>query len=83
MILAVKEKLVSNQCNITAAFVTAPIPKDEVVYVQQPRDFVKDADSVQCLNSWRYGMRQSPRYFFGYLSKILIAQSLIPSKRDP
>ena len=53
MILAAKEKLVPNQCNITAAFVTAPIPSDEVVYVQQPQGFIKDQDAfyVKILNS--------------------------------
>ena len=28
-------------------------------------------------------MKQSPRYFFGYLTKKLEAQGLIPSKHDP
>jgi hypothetical protein len=36
MILAAKERLVSAPYDITAAFVTAPIPANEVVYVQQP-----------------------------------------------
>ena len=33
MILVVKEKLVSAQCDITAAFVHTTLPVDEVVYV--------------------------------------------------
>ena len=40
MIIAAKEGWVSAQCDITAAFTTAPIPDDEVVYVAQPRGFV-------------------------------------------
>ena len=36
MILVAKEKLIPSQCDITALFVTAPIPPDKVVYVQQP-----------------------------------------------
>ena len=83
MILAAKEQLVSTQCDITAAFVTAPIPPDEVVYVQQPRGFMKDPDSVLRLNSCLYGMKQSPRYFFAYLTKKLEAQGLTPSNHDP
>ena len=83
MILAAKERLVSSQCDITAAFVTAPIPPDEVVYVEQPRGFKKDPDSVLRLNSCLYGMKQSPRYFFGYLTKKLEAQGLTPSEHDP
>ena len=87
MILAAKEGLVSAQCDITAAFVTAPIPKDEVVYVQQPRGFVQKGpngeDLVCRLNSCLYGMRQSPRYFFGYLTKKFERAGLYPSKHDP
>jgi hypothetical protein len=65
MILAAKEGLVSAQYDITAAFVTAPIPENEVVYVQQPRGFTKtvpNGEPLVCrLNSCLYGMRQSPR----------------------
>ncbi len=35
------------------------------------------------LNSCLYEMKQSPRYFFGYLTKKLEAQGLVPSKSDP
>ncbi len=35
------------------------------------------------LNSCLYGMKQSPRYFFGYLTKKLEAQGLIHSKSNP
>jgi len=87
MILAAKEGLVSAQCDITAAFVTAPIPNDEVVYLQQPRGFVQKGpngeDLVCRLNSCLYGMRQSPRYFFGYLTKKFERAGLYPSKHDP
>ncbi len=41
MILAAKEGLVSAQCDITTAFVTAPIPPNEVVYIEQPRGLYK------------------------------------------
>ena len=83
MILAAKEGLVSAQCDITAAFVTAPVPPNEVIYVEQPRGFVKDSAMVCYLNSCLYGMKQSPRYFFGYLTKKLEAQGLKPSDSDP
>ena len=36
VILDAKKKLVSSQCDITAAFVTAIIPPDKVFYIQQP-----------------------------------------------
>ena len=82
MILAAMENLASVQCDITAAFVTAPIPKDEVVYVKQSKGFIKDSTKVLCLNSCLYGMQQSPRYSFGYLTKeaMLIMSS---SKMSP
>ena len=83
MILAAKDNLVSSQCDISAAFVTAPIPEGEVVYVEQPKGFVKDPTMVCCLNSCLYGMKQSQRYFFLYLSKKLVAQGLIPLNSDP
>ena len=39
MILAVKEKLISAQCDITAAFVHDSLPENDEVYVHQPRGF--------------------------------------------
>jgi len=54
MILAAKEMLISTQCDITAAFVTAPIPKDEVVYVHQQHGFIKDPSYVLRLNACLY-----------------------------
>ncbi|KAL7555000.1 hypothetical protein ACHAWF_018958 [Thalassiosira exigua] len=83
MILAAKEQLVSAQCDITAAFVTAPIPPDETVYVAQPRGFVRGTNKVLRLKTCLYGMRQSPRYFFRYLTKKLKKQGLEPSDNDP
>ncbi|KAL7554972.1 hypothetical protein ACHAWF_018568 [Thalassiosira exigua] len=83
MILAAKEGLVSAQCDITAAFVTAPIPPDEVVYVAQPRGFEQGKNKVLRLKTCLYGMRQSPRYFFQYLTEKLRKQGLEPSNLDP
>jgi hypothetical protein len=39
MILAIKLKLISVQCDITAAFVHGWIPPMEMIYVHQPRRF--------------------------------------------
>ncbi|KAL7548588.1 hypothetical protein ACHAWF_011864 [Thalassiosira exigua] len=83
LVLAAKEKWVSAQCDITPAFVTAPIPPNETVYVAQPRGFVRGENKVFRLKSCLYGMRQSPRYFFGYLTKKLLKQGLEPSYLDP
>ena len=76
MILAAMEGWVSSQCDITAAFATAPMPDGEVGYVEQPRGFVKDPSLVLQLKTCLYGLRQSPQYFFGYLTKKFEAQGL-------
>jgi hypothetical protein len=39
MILAIKLKLISVQCDITAAFVHGWVPPTETIYVHQPRGF--------------------------------------------
>ena len=67
----------------TSAFVTAPIPEGKFVYVEQSKGFVKDSTMVCRLNSCLYGMKQSPRHFFGYLLTTLAAQGLVPSNSDP
>ena len=83
MILAVKEKLISAQCDITAAFVHATLPVGEEVYVHQPRGFNRGKDYVLKLSKSLYGMRQSPRYFFKYLTEHLEQHCLKPFNLDP
>ena len=83
MILAAKERLILAQCDITATFVHATMPKGEDVYVHQPRGFNRGSQFVLRLNRSLYGMRQSPRYFFKYLTKRLERQGLKPSDLDP
>jgi hypothetical protein len=39
MILAIKLKLISIQCDITSAFVHGRVPPTETIYVHQPRGF--------------------------------------------
>ena len=62
---------------------SAPIPDNELVYVAQPRGFVQGTNKVLRLKSCLYGMKQSPRYFFRYLTKKLEKQGLKPSNLDP
>ena len=83
MILAARENLISAQCDITAAFVHAHLPKGEKVYVHQPRGFNRGSQYVLSLKRSLYGMRQSPRYFFQYLSKRLEKHGVLPSNLDP
>ena len=44
---------------------------------------MKHTYSVLHLNSCLYGMKQSPRYFFEYLTEKIEAQDLTPSNQDP
>jgi hypothetical protein len=54
------------------------------MYVHQPRGFNRGhGDKVLRLKWTLYGLKQSPRYFFGYLSERLIKLGLSPSKYDP
>ena len=83
MILAANKRLILARCDITTAFVHATMPKGEDVYVHQPRGFNRGSQFVLRLNRSLYGMRQSPRYFFKYLTKRLERQGLKPSDLDP
>jgi hypothetical protein len=84
MILAIKLLLISVQCNITAAFIRARVPATESIYVHQPRGFHHGrGDKVLCLKRTLYGLKQSPRYFFQYVTERLIKQGLTASKFNP
>jgi hypothetical protein len=82
MILAIKMKLISVQCNITAAFVHGRVT--EIIYVHQPRGFNRGKrDEVLCLKRTLYGLKQLPQYFFHYLTECLIKQGLTALQFDP
>ncbi len=84
MILAIKLKLVSVQCDITAAFIHGQVPSTETIYVHQPRGFHRgQGDEVLRLKCTLYGLKQSSRYFFQYLTKRLVKQGLTASAFDP
>ncbi len=82
MILAAKLKLISVQCDITAAFIHGRVT--ETINVHQPRGFHRgQGDEVLKLKRTLYGLKQSPRYFFEYFTARLIKQGLTASKFDP
>jgi len=84
MVLAAKLDLVSVKCDITAAFIHGREPVTEEIYVHQPRGFNRGrGDEVLRLKRTLYGLKQSPQYFFKYLSERLIKLGLSPSKYDP
>jgi hypothetical protein len=58
--------------------------QSETIHVHQPRGFNRgNGDEVLCLKRTLYGLKQSPRYFFAYITKRLIKQGLTASKYDP
>jgi hypothetical protein len=83
MVLAAKLGLYSVQCDITAAFIHGHVPPDKEIYVHQPHGF-KRSDGMDILHLQRtlYGLHQSSRYFFKYLTKHLVKQGLTPSCFD-
>ena len=83
MILATKLGLQTAQADITAAFVHAPLPPGEQVFVHQPAGFHRGKDLVLQLHYSLYGMRQSPRNFYRYFKDKLQAQGLLASDLDP
>jgi hypothetical protein len=84
MTLALKLNLISVQCNITATFIHARVPVTETIHIQQPRGFNRgNGDEVLRLKRTLYGLKQSPRYFFAYITKRLIKQGLTASKYNP
>ena len=84
MILAIKLELTSVQCDITAAFIHGRVPLSESIYVHQPRGFHQgNGDEVLKLKQTLYGLKQSSRYFFQYLTERLIKQGLTASTFDP
>ena len=82
MVLAAKLNLCSAQCDITAAFIHARLPKGEDIYVHQPRGFIRHPNYVLKLKRCLYGLRQAPCYFFQYL-KVEPSPPLFHNKTPP
>jgi len=82
IIFAIKMNSISVQCNITAAFIHGWVT--ETIYVHQPRGFNRGkGDEVLHLKQTLYGLKQSPQYFFHYLTELLIKQGLMALQFDP
>ena len=86
-ILEVILGLKSKQGDVTCAFLHADLPPDEAVYVEMPLGFnVKSKNGkkqVLKLNKTLYGLRQSPRAFWKYMTEKLEKVGLKQSKFDP
>ncbi|MBE0451949.1 MAG: hypothetical protein IBX70_14070, partial [Clostridia bacterium] len=64
--------LTTKQVDYTAAFVHAPLKEKENIFVQMPRGF-SEPGKVLKLNKCLYGLKQSPRNFYQFLTKNLEA----------
>eukprot|EP00956_Cyclotella_meneghiniana_P013817 scaffold20267_cov42-Cyclotella_meneghiniana.AAC.1 len=86
MILSVILRLKTAQADITAAFVHAELPPEEQVFIHQPHGFKVHCDEgelVLRLKRLLYGLKQSPRHFYQYLSSNLEGLGLVKSNFDP
>jgi hypothetical protein len=82
LILEFLLKLKSKQGDITAAFVHANVEEGENIYVEMPRGF-KQKGKVLKLKKTLYGLRQSPRAFWLYLTEKMEACGMEQSTLDP
>ena len=87
LILEVLLGLKSKQGDVTAAFLHADIPEGKNVFVDMPRGFEQYTKSgrKKCLKLKKtlYGLRQSPRAFWKYLTEKLELTGLKQSEFDP
>ena len=71
LILEIRLKLKSKQGDITVAFLHTYVGKDEKIYVKMPLGFRKNGKVLK-LNKTLYGLQQSPRMFWKYLTKVMM-----------
>lgn len=86
-ILEVLLELKSKQGDVTCAFLHADLGPGETVYVDMPLGFNAKSKNgkrqVLKLNKTLYGLRQSPRAFWKYITEKLETCGLEQSKFDP
>ena len=81
-ILEILLDLKSKQRDVTAAFLHGKLGEDERVYVKMPLVLRKERKVLK-LNKTLYGLRQSPRVFWKYLTNAMLAVGMEVSKLDP
>jgi hypothetical protein len=82
LILEVLLDLKSKQGDVTAAFLHAELKENEKIYVEMPNGFRKHGKCLK-LKRTLYGLRQSPREFWKYLTDAMGQCEMKPSKMDP
>lgn len=78
--LAAEEGLVCHQCDISSAFLYAPL--EEEIYMEPPKGFKLSENKVLLLRKALYGLKQSPAMFHKTLAKILGDMGLKPLKTE-
>jgi hypothetical protein len=81
LILEVLLDLKSKQRDVTAAFLHGELGENEKVYVEMPLS-IKKPGKVFKLKKTLYGLQQSPRAFWKYLTKAMEAVGMKVSKLD-
>ena len=82
LILEVLLQLKSKQGDVIAAFLHADLEKNEKVYVEMPLGFWTKGKVLK-LKKTLYGLRQSLRAFWKFLTKAMIGAGMHVSKSDP
>lgn len=82
LILEILLQLKSKQGDVTAAFVHGKLEDHEKVHIEMPLGF-RQKGKVLKLKKTLYGLRQSPRAFWKYLTDAMNAVGLETSKMDP
>ena len=82
LVLKIRLKLKSKHGDVTAAFLHADVGKDEDVYVEMPLGSRKKGKVLK-LKKTLYGLRQSPREFWKYLTKAMTKCKMETSTFDP
>ena len=82
LILEVLLNLKSKQGDITAAFVHADVEEGENIYVEMPHGLKQKGKGLK-LKKTLYGLRQSPRAFWLYLTEKMEACGMEQSTLDP
>jgi hypothetical protein len=74
--------LKSVSADVECAFLNAPLDEGEEVYVQMPQGFQQEGKCLKLRQSL-YGLRQSPRNFWKYLTKVMQDCGMEQSDHDP
>jgi len=77
MLLTLKSK----QGDVTAAFLHADPDENEKVFVRMPKRFCKDGKVLKLKNTL-YGLKQSPRMFWKYLTTAMQDSGIQISKLE-